>query len=211
MGKALAALATEGEPSATAAAQESLAAAWSRSPEVHGPFQLLEHFRIDQYLLRLFRSECLAATGNLPNETLARKISPADWAALEIAISDDTYRLGVWRVGVEARAADACRPWLKVRHSAGAGDIENVRIQREGILKAFPEIMPTQCGAATRFSDDDIRSLIRAEEEKLGDRPPIRFWQNCAEMHEGGVTRERFQTIWRDLYPSPKKGRRQTV
>jgi hypothetical protein len=43
-------------------------------PEAHGPYQLVEHFSfpIEQYLLLLFRSGRLAATGNLPNEILPR-------------------------------------------------------------------------------------------------------------------------------------------
>src|ERR1700730_923505 len=59
-------------------------------PEAHGPYQLVEHFPfpIEQYLLLLFRSRRLAATGNLPNEILPVEILPAHWASFKIAISD---------------------------------------------------------------------------------------------------------------------------
>jgi hypothetical protein len=115
------------------------------APEAHGPYQLVERFPFPtgQYLVLLFRSGRLAATGNLPNEIRALKLSPDDWAGLEIGISDDTRRLGVWRIGRTAnRSVILAR---KVLHP-GSGDIENVRVQREEILKVFPANATTRSG-----------------------------------------------------------------
>jgi hypothetical protein len=177
-------------------------------PEAHGPYQLVEHFPfpIEQYLLLLFRSGRLAATGNLPNEIRALKLSPDDWAGLEIGISDDTRRLGVWRIGRTAnRSVILARKGLH----PGSGDIENVRVQREEILKVFPANASTRSGMEKKLSDGEIRSMIRAEAEKSGGPPTNRFWNKCAEMREGGVTRDRYRRILRELYPSSKRGRRQ--
>lgn len=210
LGKALTAHGTVDEHSTAATAREAVAVAQSELPEVHGPFHLIKYYRfpMDESLLHLFQSDELRATGSLPNEPGAREISPADWAGLEIAISDETRRLGVWRVGRKATKIDVTgpRPWIK-GPNPGVGDFENVRIRREGILKAFPEIMPAEVSASKRLSDADVRALIRAEHEKLGRRTPIRFWDECAEMRDGGVTRDRFISVWRKLHPSPKRGR----
>jgi hypothetical protein len=158
-------------------------------------------FPYRDYLLRLFRKGALVASGNLPGKR-ALEISLAEWAGLEIAEGDNTHRLGVWRVGRTAnRSVILARKGLH----PDAGDVENVRVQREEILKVFP------ANASTRkqLSDDEIRSMIRAEEVKSGGPPTIRFWNKCAKMNEGGATRDRYQRILRELYPSPKRGRRQ--
>jgi hypothetical protein len=106
-------------------------------PEAHGPYQLVEHFPfpIEQYLLLLFRSGRLAATGNLPNEILPVEILPAHWASFKIAISDDSRRISVWRIDKTANRKDIL---LRKGLHPGSGDIENVRVQREEILKVFP-------------------------------------------------------------------------
>ena len=103
------------------------------------------------YLLRLFRKGALVASGNLPGKR-ALEISLAEWAGLEIAEGDNTHRLGVWRVGrtirqpydsrgsrvdlkaVQKRGADRIIMITNNKTSyPGAGDIENVRVQRNGI------------------------------------------------------------------------------
>ncbi|MEJ0096514.1 MAG: hypothetical protein WDN46_24815 [Methylocella sp.] len=139
------------------------------SAEVHGPFQqkTVSLFPINQYILRLLRSGDLTATGWLPDEPLARKVLPADWAGLEIARSHDTNRFGVWRLGVQSRSGNGRRPWLTAQHPGG-GDLENVQVQREGILKVFRPIELT-----TRESDQDrLRSAPRSK----GGRPPGFDW-----------------------------------
>jgi hypothetical protein len=173
------------------------------------------------YLLWLFRKGALEGKGYLPGELLSVEISPADWAGLEIAISEDTQRLGVWRIGRTVnvkRGLDIDSKAIQKRRidrllgreglHPGVGDIENVRVQRDEIMKEFAANTPTRRDMVKRLSDDDIRTLIRAEAKKSGRRPPIRFWCNCAEMREGGVTKERFERVWRELYPYPERGRR---
>jgi hypothetical protein len=137
-------------------------------PEAHGPYQLVEHFSfpIEQYLLLLFRSGRLAATGNLPNEILPVEILPAHWPSFKIAISDDTRRLGAWRIGRTAnRSVLLAR---KALHPC-AGDIENVRVQREGILKLFPANAPID--EKSEQADAGRPSMNK------GGRPPVVDWE----------------------------------
>ncbi len=135
------------------------------SPEAQGPFRRVDyfHFPIEKYLLHLLRSGRLAASGNVPNEPLAVKISPDDWAALEIAVSEDTSRLGVWRIGRKPTMSN--NPLRKGLYP-GNGDIEDVRIGRGQILAIFPANTPTRDGATIEVSDDAARSKIRDAIEK---------------------------------------------
>jgi hypothetical protein len=88
-----------------------------------------EPFPTIRYLEQLFRTGGLRATGNLPGEPKAHEISAADWAGLEIAVGGKRQRLGVWRIGTVGMTGD--------------GDFENVRVEREAVLKAFPaEVAP---------------------------------------------------------------------
>jgi hypothetical protein len=114
-------------------------------PEAHGPYQLVEHFPfpIEQYLLLLFRSRRLVATGKLPNETLTKEITPPNWAALEIAISENTGRLGVWCIRTANRSDNMRRILGREGLHCGAGDLENVRVQRTEVLEVFPTNAPT--------------------------------------------------------------------
>ncbi len=72
-------------------------------------------------------------------------MSKPDWAGLEIACGGDARRLGVWRSGKVSIKGD--------------GDFENVRVEREAVMKAFPE---------PPASESEVRSLIRLELEKRG-------------------------------------------
>jgi hypothetical protein len=159
-------------------------------PEAHGPYQLVEHFSfpIEQYLLLLFRSGRLAATGNLPNEILPVEILPAHWASFKIAISDDTRRLGVWRIG---RTANRSVVLARKALHPGAGDIENVRVQRNGILKEFPERTPRaqNLHEVKPLSDDAARELI---------------WEAASKKH-GFITQNEGEIILRTRDPSMKR------
>jgi len=101
-------------------------------PEVQGPPQrvVFHSFETEKYTLFLLRSGRLTSTGNLLGETSSREISSADWAGLEILVSQDKARLGVWKIG-------------KVSHGV-EGDIENLRVRRDKILEAFPVDAPKQ-------------------------------------------------------------------
>jgi hypothetical protein len=162
-------------------------------------------FPYRDYLLRLFRKGALVASGNLPGKR-ALEISLAEWAGLEIAKGDNTHRLGIWRVGRTANVKHgADRLILSTGLYPGAGDIESVRVQRDGILKEFPERTPQ--AASSQLSDEDIKKLIRTEAARIGKCPTIRWWNGNAEMIQGGVTRVRYKDVLRGLYPDPKRGR----
>jgi hypothetical protein len=96
------------------------------APEPHGPPHVFIRgtFPTVSYLERLFQTGALKATANRPNEPKAYEISKNDWAGLEIACGGDLRRLGVWRRGQVS--------------VTGEGDFENVRVEREAVLKAFP-------------------------------------------------------------------------
>jgi len=74
-------------------------------------------------LLRLFRTGVLKASANLPGDPRAYEISRADWAGLEMS-DTGRGRLGVWRIGSRGKTEK--------------GDFEDVRIERELVLKVFP-------------------------------------------------------------------------
>ena len=105
-------------------------------------FGYMPIFPISDYLLELLRAGRLEAAGNLPGEALSRELSVSDWHGLTIALSSDTQRLRVWRLGNNRRVGD--------------GDIENVRIARDAVLKEFPaDPRPLQA------TDEHARRLIR--------------------------------------------------
>ena len=166
----------------------------------------VEPERLRSLLKDVFADNAVQASGNLPGKR-ALEISLAEWAGLEIAESDNTHRLGVWRVGRTANVKHgAGRLILSTGLYPGAGDIENVRVQRDGILKEFPERTP-QAQNLKPLSDEEIKKLIRTEAARIGKCPTIRWWNGNAEMIQGGVTRERYKDVLRGLYPDPKRGR----
>lgn len=58
------------------------------------------------------------------------------------------------------------------------------------------------------WTNDELTAWIREREKKGGARPPIRAWgENKALMTNRGVTKQRFENLWHELYPSPVKGR----
>jgi hypothetical protein len=110
-----------------------------------GSFGYLPVFPVVAYLVQILRAGQFKAVGNLPNEPLARELSLSDWRGLTIALANDTQRLCVWRLGNNQRV--------------GHGDIENVRVARDAVLKAFlaepPQRPPIQA------TDEDARRVIR--------------------------------------------------
>ncbi|MFZ1964509.1 MAG: hypothetical protein WAU78_13780 [Roseiarcus sp.] len=119
--------------------------------EVQGPPQVIHYapFPIEDYLLHLFRTGRMTGSGNLPGEALARAITPQDWRGLEIRVGGDTRRLAVWIIG---------------RTSVHrAGDIENVRISRDEILKEFPADAPKPTGPKQALDDVLLEAANQTE------------------------------------------------
>lgn len=181
------------------------------SPEIQGPFRRVDyfHFPIEKYLLCLFRSGHLAASGNVPNEPRAMKILPEDWAALEIAASEDTRRLGVWRIGrTPTRSNNPLRKGLY----PGNGDIENVRIGRKQILAIFPENTPTRDGATIEVSDDAALAVIRAAMDANGGFIGQEKGAEIVRNVFPDFSRDRARKLVRDLTgnttPGPKRPRK---
>jgi hypothetical protein len=114
--------------------------------EVQGPWRLLRHatFPIEDYLLQLFRTERLTAYANLPDDPVARLLTKPDWGGLEIAVGGDLRRLSVWRAGRVA--------------TSSMGDFENVRVEREAVLREFPKEAAL---VRTLSTDDAARVVIR--------------------------------------------------
>lgn len=71
------------------------------------------------------------------------------------------------------------------------------------IVKAWREV-----ASPSPITDDDVREWLRAEEKKLGGRPPIRTWRDNQRFFQNrGVTKLRFEGVWRDMYPNAQAGR----
>ena len=77
---------------------QQLLARYVNRKVVQGPYRVLRHapFPIEDYLLQLFRKGVLIAHANLPDDPIARTLTPADWAGLEITIRGERRRLPVW-------------------------------------------------------------------------------------------------------------------
>ncbi len=132
-------------------------------------------FPYRDYLLWLFRKGALVGKGHPPGAPLSVEILPADWAGLEIAISEDTQRLGVWRIGRPANAKRGIDRLLGCEGlRPGAGDIENVRVQRDEILKEFPERTP--------------RAQNRQQVKPLSDAAALELIREAASKKDGFIT-----------------------
>ena len=119
----------------------------------------------------LFRSGILKAWANLPGDPRAYQISKADWAELEIVPSGSSLVLIVWRIGH--------------RRPGAVGDFENVRVERDSVLKVFPanSVLETPV-VSDRSSPGSTDSAISARPPKpkaaaqalirlFPDRPPL--------------------------------------
>jgi hypothetical protein len=155
-------------------------------------FGYLPVFSLEDYLLELLRAGQFNAVGNLPNETLARELALSDWRGLTIAPASDTQRLCVWRLGNNQRV--------------GRGDIENVRVVKEAVLKAFPgdalQRPPIQA------TDEDARRVIR---EKMASRGGFVSQKNGARIVRAafpGFNAVRAMQLTKELTGNTKPGPR---
>jgi hypothetical protein len=122
---------------------------YDSAPETQGPPHVFvrELFPTVKYLEHLFRSGRLQALGNLPNDPRALRITISDWSGLEIGVGGDRNRMCVWRLG-------------QIR-TTRVGDFEDVRVQRESVLKEFPEELAFDEAPPRRPLDDEARIMIR--------------------------------------------------
>jgi hypothetical protein len=96
------------------------------APEAHGPPHVFNRgtFPTIRYLKHLFQTGALAAIANSSGEPKAYALTKEDWGGLEIECGGDLQRLGVWR--------------RRKASSSGEGDFENVRVERNAVLRLFP-------------------------------------------------------------------------
>ena len=168
-------------------------------------------FPCRDYLLWLFRKGALVGKGHLPGEPLSVEISPANWAGLEIAISEDTQRLGVWRIGRPANVKRGIdRLLVREELHPGAGDIENVRVQRDEILKEFPERVPRAQNLQEKksVSDDAARELIREIASKNGGYVTQEEGVTILRSHDPSMKRDRARTLVKSVIGNEKTGPR---
>jgi hypothetical protein len=162
--------------------------------EVQGPWRLLRHatFRIEDYLMQLFRTERLTAHANLPDDPVARALTKADWGGLEMAVGGDLRRLSVWRTGRVA--------------TSGMGDFENVRVEREAVLREFPEEPPLAQSLSIPATDDAARAVIR---QALADSGGFLSQENGAEIVRlkiPGFLKKRAMQLVKELTGNDKPG-----
>jgi hypothetical protein len=162
--------------------------------EAHGPWRLLRHatFPIEDYLLQLFRTEQLTAHANLPDDPVARLLTKPDWGGLEIAVGGDLRRLSVWRAG---RAA-----------INGMGDFENVRVEREAVLREFPEEPALAQSLSIPATDDAARAVIR---QALADSGGFLSQENGAEIVRSKIPtflKKRAMQLVKELTGNDKPG-----
>ena len=143
-----------GVPIYSALVHKDLQVQWPKLPEALGPPHVFVRaaFPTLRYLESLFRSGALKATANLLGEPKAYELSKADWVGLEIAAGGDLGRLGVWR--------------SRKISGAGEGDFENLRVERDAVMRAFPTEPPV--APQPSATEDEVRSLIQRELEKHG-------------------------------------------
>ena len=140
-----------------------------------------------RYLEHLFRTGVLCAIANRPGEPKAYELSKLDWAGLEIASGRDSRRLGVWRIGNVSME--------------GGGDFENVRVEREAVLRVFPAEWSETAVAA------DLKSILR---EALRDNPNLTQTEAEKIARDRGAieTREKIRDVLKNLGGSTKPGPR---
>ena len=107
-------------------------------PEAHGPPRVFvrQIFPTEKYLEHLFRNGRLQAIGTVPNDPRALAITVPDWGGLEIGVGGDRNRFCVWR--------------LSQMRPTGVGDFENVRVERDQVLRELPAEAPSEGMAPNR-------------------------------------------------------------
>jgi hypothetical protein len=139
-------------------------------------------FPIEDYLLGLFRNGTLTAHGNLPGDPLARPISALDWGGLVIGVGGGLSRRGVWRANA-------------MQH-LGEGEIENVRIAREGVLRMFPAEPPMRQSqpANAQGKTKCVNWLI--SERRAGAQKQTKEKYKAEAMKLFVVGPDQFRTAW---------------
>ncbi|MGJ0454165.1 MAG: hypothetical protein ACR65T_13200 [Methylocystis sp.] len=62
--------------------------------------------------------------------------------------------------------------------------------------------------SSSPMTDDDLREWLQTKEHKLAGRPPIRTWGDNQQFFQNhGVTKPRFEDVWREMYPNARAGR----
>jgi hypothetical protein len=162
--------------------------------EVHGPWRLSRHpaFPIVDYLQQLLQNGRLAAYANLADDPVARTLTKVDWGGLEMAVGGDLRRLSVWRAGRVA--------------NSGMGDFENVRVEREAVLREFPEKPPLAQSLSIPATDDEARAVIR---QALADSGGFLSQENGAEIVRSQIPtflKKRAMQLVKELTRNEKPG-----
>jgi hypothetical protein len=162
--------------------------------EVQGPWRLLRHadFPIEDYLVRLFRTGRLTSNANLPNDPIGRALTRADWGGLEIAAGGDSKRLSAWRIGYASKT--------------GGGDFENARVERDAVLREFPEAPPLAQTLSDPPTDEAARAVIR---QALTDSGGFLSQENGAEIVRSKIPtflKKRAMQLVKELTGNKKPG-----
>jgi hypothetical protein len=147
---------------------------------------------IEDYLLHLFLTERLSAEANLPDNPNGRALTKADWRGIKIAAGGDMQRLSVWRTGYVSKS--------------GGGDFENARVEREAVLREFPEGPPLAQSLSIPATDDAARAVIR---EALADSGGFVGQEKGAEIVRlkiPGFPKKRAMQLVKELTGNEKPG-----
>lgn len=132
--------------------------AWLLEPEAQGPpnVSVREPFPTLKYLEYLFQTGRLTATAQVPGDPRSVQISKLDWSGLKIGVGGGNDRMLVWREGHF--------------RTDGEGDLENLRLARDEVLREFPAERPEARAAEPHeANDDEIRAVIREAVSAKGD------------------------------------------
>lgn len=88
-------------------------------------------------------------------------------------------------------------------------DWREVLLKASEVQKLFPATRAPR-KSKPGMSVDELKAWLRGEEEKLGQPPIIRTWDNCPEIKEK-VTKPFFEGVWKELYSGQKRGRREKI
>ncbi|MCW2317634.1 hypothetical protein M2322_003198 [Rhodoblastus acidophilus] len=149
-------------------------------------------------LLRRLQDGSMEASGYASRHYAGRalglvSIRPVEWRTLAIDVAPIWGPDSVMEQSQQL-AGDEC----------GLPRYHQVRVARDRVLALWP----AQSGRARAVAtDDQVRSLLLERERSIGERSKIRAWKGWQEMKDAGVSKPRFERIWRELYPDTKRGR----
>ena len=109
-----------------------------------------------------------------------------------MAVGGDLRRLSVWRTGRVA--------------TSGMGDFENVRVEREAVLREFPEEPPLAQSLSIPATDDAARAVIR---QALADSGGFLSRENGPEIVRlkiPGFLKKRATQVVKELTGNDKPG-----